>query len=230
MQVTKTAVVLLSGGIDSSTTLAIAKNLGFSIFALTFNYGQTHQAELQSAKKLAEQIGVARHLIFKLDLADLVSSALTGDSEIPKMRTIKNISSEIPTTYVPGRNLVFLSIALSWAETIGSYDIFIGANSIDYSGYPDCRPEFIKTFQKCANLATKAGVEGKNLTIHAPLISMSKGEIIKKGIELGVDYSLSHSCYDPDSLGRACGVCDSCMLRMKGFQEAGVEDPIDYIT
>jgi len=230
MQVTKKAIVLLSGGIDSSTTLAITKDLGFSVFALTFNYGQIHHAELQSAKMMARQIGVAQHLIFKLDLANLVSSSLTGDSEIPKMRSMGNILSEIPSTYVPGRNLVFLSIALSWAESIGSYDIFIGANSIDYSGYPDCRPEFIDAFQKCANLATKVGIEGKNVAIHAPLISMSKGEIIKKGVELGIDFSLSHSCYDPDSNGRACGVCDSCTLRKKGFKEAGVKDPTDYFA
>jgi len=230
MQESKKAVVLLSGGIDSSTTLAIAKSLGFSVFALTFNYGQTHQVELDSAKKIARLIGVFQHVVFKLDLAKLVSSALTGNMKIPKKRPIKDINSEIPSTYVPGRNLIFLSIALSWAETIGSYDIFIGANSIDYSGYPDCRPEFIEAFQICTNLATKAGVEGKNITIHAPLISMSKGEIIKKGIDLGIDYSQCHSCYDPDSLGRACGSCDSCILRKNGFREAGIKDPTNYIT
>jgi 7-cyano-7-deazaguanine synthase len=224
------AVVLLSGGIDSSTTLAVAKNLGFEIYAISFKYGQRHQIELESAKELAKYFEVKKHMIFEIDMKKIIKSALTSALEVPKERSLNEIGTEIPTTYVPARNIIFLSIALGWAETTNAYDIFIGANAVDYSGYPDCRPEFVEAFQKLANLATKTGVEGKQIKVHAPLISLTKGEIIKKGIELGVDYSLTHSCYDPSPNGEACGRCDSCLLRKKGFKEAGIEDPIEYAS
>jgi len=226
----KKAVVLLSGGIDSSTTLAVTKSLGFDTYAITFSYGQRHRAELESAGNVAKHLKVRRHLIFDLDLRKISRSALTGTSEIPKNRSMGQIGAGIPATYVPARNLVFLSIALAWAETMGARDIFIGANTIDYSGYPDCRPEFIESFERCANLATKAGVEGEQIKIHAPLIDLTKQEIIKKGLDLGVDFSLTHSCYDPGPNGRACGGCDSCLLRKKGFEEAGILDPISYAS
>ena len=223
------AVVLLSGGIDSATTLAIAKNMGFDIYALSFSYGQRHAVELKAAKRIAKRNGVIRHLILDIDLRKIGGSALTADIKVPKNRGAEEMKKDIPATYVPARNTIFLSYALAWAEVTGASDIFIGVNVLDYSGYPDCRPEYIAAFEQMANLATRAGVEGKQkLKIHTPLIRMSKSRIIKKGIELGVDYSLTHSCYDPSKSGAACGECDSCLLRLKGFMEAGVKDPVRY--
>jgi len=223
------AVVLLSGGIDSATTLAFAKNEGFDVYALSFRYGQRHAIELEAAKRIAQQGSVAEHLIIDIDLRRIGGSALTADIDVPKARSIEQMNRNIPATYVPARNTVFLSYALAWAEVIGADDIFIGVNALDYSGYPDCRPEYIFAYEQMANLATKAGVEdGKKLKIHAPLIEMSKSQIIRKGIELGVDYSLTHSCYDPSASGEACGECDSCLLRLKGFRDAGLEDPVRY--
>ena len=223
------AVVLLSGGIDSATTLAIAKNLGFDIYALSFRYGQRHVIELEAALRIAKRYNVARHLIVDIDLRKIGGSALTADINVPKNRDAEAMKKDIPATYVPARNTIFLSYALAWAEVMGANDIFIGVNVLDYSGYPDCRPEYIAAYEKMANLATKAGVEGKQkLKIHTPLIQLSKSQIIKKGIELGVDYSLTHSCYDPSVSGDACGECDSCLLRLKGFMEAGFKDPVRY--
>ena len=223
------AVVLLSGGIDSTTTLAIAQKTGFTAYALSFRYGQRHEIELKAAACIAGNLHVARHLIVDIDLRLIGGSALTGNIDVPKNRSVEQMGKDIPVTYVPARNTIFLSYALAWAEVIGSDDIFIGVNALDYSGYPDCRPEYIAAYEKMANLATKAGVEGnQKLTIHTPLIEMSKADIIRQGIELGVDYSLTHSCYDPSAGGLACGECDSCLLRLKGFQEAGVTDPIKY--
>jgi 7-cyano-7-deazaguanine synthase len=223
------AVVLLSGGIDSATTLAIAKNMGFDIYALSFSYGQRHAVELKAAKHIAKRNGVIRHLILDIDLRKIGGSALTADINVPKNRGAKDMQKDIPVTYVPARNTIFLSYALAWAEVMGISDIFIGVNVLDYSGYPDCRPEYIAAFEQMANLATRAGVEGKQkLKIHAPLIRMSKSQIIKKGMKLGVDYSLTHSCYDPSKSGAACGECDSCLLRLKGFMEAGLKDPVRY--
>ncbi len=223
------AVVLLSGGIDSSTTLAIARDQGFEIHALTIRYGQRHEIELQAARRIAHDFQVSRHLTIGVDLGVWGGSALTGAGDIPKRKTAEEIGRDIPATYVPARNTIFLSLALAWAEVLGSEDIFIGVNALDYSGYPDCRPEYIAAFEKMARLATKAGVEGRqNLQIHTPLIRMSKAEIIRKGAELGVDFSLTHSCYDPSDSGEACGRCDSCLLRIKGFREAGVPDPTRY--
>ncbi len=224
----KKAVVLLSGGLDSSTTLAIAKNRGYEVFALTFRYGQRHQTEIAAAKRIAESIGVSRQIVLDIDLRSFGGSALTDDIPVPKKRDFQEISSSIPVTYVPARNTIFLSFALAWAETLGARDIFIGVNALDYSGYPDCRQEYIDAFQKMANLATKAGVEGEHFTIHTPLIALSKGEIIRKGLELGVDFSLTTTCYDPSPEGEACGVCDACRLRLKGFRENGLDDPILY--
>ena len=224
----KKAVVLLSGGIDSATTLAIAKDSGYEVYAISFRYGQRHGFELEAAKKIAEQMDIVKHLIMDIDLSSFGGSALTDKINVPKGQKVESIGEEIPVTYVPARNLIFLSLALGWAEILGCTDIFIGVNAVDYSGYPDCRPEFIKAFEKTANLGTKIGVEGSKIKIHTPLISLSKAEIIKKGIKLGVDYRLTHSCYDPDDKGRACGRCDSCLLRKKGFKEAGVEDPTVY--
>ena len=224
----KKAVVLLSGGIDSATTLAIAKDSGYEVYAVSFNYGQRHVFEIRAAKKIAKKIGVEKHLVMNIDLSSFGGSALTDKINVPKGQKVEDIGKKIPVTYVPARNLIFLSLALGWAEVLGSTDLFIGVNAVDYSGYPDCRLEFIEAFEKAANLATKMGVEGKRITIHTPLISLSKSEIIEKGIDLGVDYSLTHSCYDPDGKGRACGRCDSCLLRKKGFKEAGVEDPTSY--
>ena len=223
------AVVLLSGGLDSTTTLAIAKEQCFLPFALSFRYGQRHEFELQAATRIAKDAGVAQHIIVDIDLRSFGGSALTSDIDVPKGRSLEEMSEGIPITYVPARNTIFLSFALAWAEVLECGDIFIGVNALDYSGYPDCRPEFIEAFQRLADLATKTGAEGKTkLAIHAPLIHLSKAEIIRKGTELGVDYSLTSSCYDPSGLGEACGLCDSCQLRRKGFLEAGIIDPTRY--
>ncbi|HOE32503.1 MAG TPA: 7-cyano-7-deazaguanine synthase QueC [Smithella sp.] len=223
------AVVLLSGGLDSATTLAIARDRGFEIYALSFRYGQRHAVEMKAARRIARKNKVAGHLILNMDLRKIGGSALTADIHVPKNQTGSVLKRKIPVTYVPARNTIFLAYALAWAEVIGSHDIFIGVNALDYSGYPDCRPRYIAAFRKLANLATKAGVEGKQkLAIHAPLIKMSKAEIIKKGMDLGVDYSLTHSCYDPSPSGEPCGECDSCLLRLKGFREAGLKDPLKY--
>ena len=225
----KKAVILLSGGLDSATTLAIAQNDGFTPFGLTFSYGQRHQFEISASQKIAEACNLTDHIITEIDLRAFGGSALTDDIDVPKDRSESTMSGSIPVTYVPARNTIFLSFALAWAEVLQSNDIFLGVNSMDYSGYPDCRPEYIQSFQAMANLATKAGVDGdQSITIHTPLISMTKEEIIRRGLELGVDYSLTHSCYDPDKAGNACGRCDSCRIRLKGFQEAGTSDPINY--
>ena len=223
----KKAVILSSGGLDSTTAMAVAANEGYEIYSLSFNYGQRHAVELKAAQKVAEAFHVSKHLILNLDLAKIGGSALTDDIEVPKNRSENEMQKEIPVTYVPARNTIFLSYALAWAEVVGAKDIFIGVNAIDYSGYPDCRPEFINAFEYMANLATKAGVQGRlKLKIRTPLIRLTKAEIIKKGIELGVDYAITHSCYDPSPEGRACGKCDSCVLRKKGFEEAGIPDPL----
>lgn len=225
----RSAVVLLSGGLDSTTTLAIAKEQCFKNYALSFRYGQRHEIEIEAARRVAASLCVESHTIVDIDLRSFGGSALTADIDVPKGRLPEEMSDGIPVTYVPARNTIFLSFALAWAEVLNCSDIFIGVNALDYSGYPDCRPEFISAFQTMANLATKAGVEGStNIKIHAPLISLSKAEIIRKGIELGLDYSLTSSCYDPSGLGEACGLCDSCQLRRKGFLEAGVVDPTRY--
>jgi 7-cyano-7-deazaguanine synthase len=221
----KPAVVLLSGGLDSATTLAFSVRDGFTAYALSFDYGQRHKLELEAAKRVAASLGANEHRIVRIDLRVFGGSALTAEIAVPKNRQIKK---EIPVTYVPARNTIFLSYALAWCEVLGAADIFIGANAIDYSGYPDCRPEFINAFEQLAGVATKAGVEGTRFRIHAPLISMSKAEIIRKGAELGVDYSLTHSCYDPTPEGLACAKCDSCRIRLEGFCEAGLVDPIRY--
>jgi 7-cyano-7-deazaguanine synthase len=225
----KRAVVLLSGGLDSATVLAIARSQGYELYALSFSYGQRHIWELEAAARVAASIGVVKHRTATIDLRIFGGSALTDDIDVPKGRSSDDMSHGIPITYVPARNTIFLSFALAWAEVLGSSDIFIGVNALDYSGYPDCRPEFIEAFEKMANLATKAGVEGRQaLKIHTPLIALSKAEIICKGIELGVDYALTSSCYDPSASGEPCGQCDSCLLRQKGFRENGVEDPLRY--
>jgi 7-cyano-7-deazaguanine synthase len=221
------AVVLLSGGLDSATTLAVAIRDGFDAYALSFGYGQRHNLELEAARRVGAALGAREHRIAKIDLRVFGGSALTDEIAVPKNRTAKEASA-IPITYVPARNTIFLSYALAWCEVLGAADIFIGANAIDYSGYPDCRPEFISAFERLANLATKAGVEGTHFHIHAPLISMTKAEIIRKGAELGVDFALTHSCYDPAEDGCACGECDSCRLRLEGFRAAGLVDPIRY--
>jgi 7-cyano-7-deazaguanine synthase len=224
----KRAVVLLSGGLDSATVLAIARSEGYELYALSFRYGQRHVYELEAARRVAAQIGVAGHRIAEIDLRVFGGSALTDAIDVPKGRSADEMGHGIPITYVPARNTIFLAFALAWAEVLGSSDIFIGVNALDYSGYPDCRPEFIEAFEKMANLATKAGVEGRQrLKIHTPLIAMSKAEIIRKGIELCVDYGLTSSCYDPSLSGEPCGECDSCLLRKKGFRENGIEDPLD---
>jgi len=225
------AVVLLSGGLDSTTVLAIAVQQAFEIYALSFRYGQRHSFELEAAQRIASSYGVARHVIFDVDLSQFGGSALTDDIDVPKNRPAESMTDVIPVTYVPARNTVFLSLALAWAETLGAQDVFIGVNALDYSGYPDCRPEYIKAFSQMADLATKAGVEGRqHLTIHTPLIHLSKAEIVRRGRELGVDYSLTSTCYDPASDGRPCGECDACQLRIKGFQENGLRDPLSYVT
>jgi 7-cyano-7-deazaguanine synthase len=228
-QDSKRAVVLVSGGLDSATTLAIARCDGFAPFALSFDYGQRHRFELDAARRVCEAMGVSRHVIFKLDLRSIGGSSLTSDLPVPKDRSESEMTTGIPTTYVPARNTIFLSVAVGWAESLGACDIFLGVNAIDYSGYPDCRPEYIAAFERLANLATKVGVEGTgDWKIHTPLIRMTKAEIIRTGTELGVDYSLTHSCYDPGPDGRPCGRCDSCHLRLKGFADAGLRDPVAY--
>ncbi len=224
----KPAVVLLSGGLDSTTVLAIAKSQGYDPYALSFRYGQRHAVELESAGRVAAAQGVRRHVIADIDLRVFGGSSLTSDIAVPKHDAADELSDEIPSTYVPARNTIFLSFALAYAETVGAQDIFIGVNALDYSGYPDCRPEYIVAFQNMANLATKAGVEGQQLTIHTPLITLTKAQIISTGHALGVDYGLTSSCYDPDESGNPCGHCDSCLLRLKGFAEAGHTDPLKY--
>jgi 7-cyano-7-deazaguanine synthase len=227
----KKAVVLLSGGLDSATTLAIAKNEGYRLYALTFRYGQRHILELKAAKKVASALNVVEHRIVNLDLAAIGGSALTDTNiAVPKFGKDLGQLGRIPPTYVPARNIIFLSYALAWAEVIGAFDIFIGVNTLDYSGYPDCREEFIRSFQRTANLATAAAIENKGrYRIVTPVINMTKARIILAGSKLGLDYSLTHSCYDPDKRGRACGKCDSCRLRLKGFAQAGLKDPVEYV-
>ena len=222
----KPAVVLLSGGLDSTTVLAIAKDEGFRPYALSFRYGQRHEVELAAARRVADAMGAADHVVADIDLRAFGGSALTADIAVPHHQRVEDLSDGIPVTYVPARNTIFLSFALAWTETLEASDVFIGVNALDYSGYPDCRPEYIAAYESMANLATKAGVEGRqHLRIHTPLIDLTKAQIIQRGVELGVDYGLTHSCYDPDSDGRACGTCDSCLLRQKGFAEVGMEDP-----
>jgi len=224
------AIVLLSGGLDSATTLAIARAEGFETYALTFRYGQRHALEVDAAKRVARALGTSKHTVLDVDLAAFGGSALTSDIPVPKGRTAEEMAHGIPVTYVPARNTVFLSFALAWAEVLGASDIFIGVNALDYSGYPDCRPEYLEAYQRMADLATKAGVEDRQrLAIHAPLIELGKAQIIRRGVELGVDYGLTWSCYDPTIEGLACGECDSCRLRLKGFAGAGVRDPADYV-
>jgi 7-cyano-7-deazaguanine synthase len=225
------AVVLLSGGLDSTTTLAVAKSEGFLPYALTFHYGQRHDVEVAAARTIAQRLGVARHVVLPIDLRIFGGSALTSETAVPKGRSASEMAQGIPATYVPARNTIFLSYALAWAEVLGAADIFLGVNALDYSGYPDCRPEFVEAFTRLANVATKAGVEGTlRLNIHTPLIQLTKAQIIQKGLALGVDYSLTRSCYDPSPGGRPCGQCDSCQLRLKGFAEAGTPDPLAYAT
>jgi 7-cyano-7-deazaguanine synthase len=218
------AIVLYSGGLDSTTCLAIAAAEGFSPYAISFSYGQRHSVELEMARKHARGMGAVDHLVVDFDYRTVGGSALTDDIDVPK----DGVGSDIPVTYVPARNTVFLSFALGWAESLGAFDIYIGVNALDYSGYPDCRPEYIAAFEAMANLATKAGVEGKRFRIHTPLIALTKAEIIRKGVQLGIDYGRTHSCYDPTPEGIACGLCDSCRLRLKGFSEAGLTDPVAY--
>ncbi len=223
------AVVLLSGGMDSTTALAIAKAQGYAVYALTIRYGQRHQIEVEAARQIARHFQVAGHVVVDLDLRQFGGSALTGDAAVPKDRSAEEIGQGIPITYVPARNTIFLALALAWAEVLGANDIFLGVNAIDYSGYPDCRPEYLEAFERLARLATKAGVEGRQqFRIHAPLLYLSKAEIIRKGLELGVDYGLTRTCYDPTPAGEACGRCDACQLRRRGFAEAGLEDPAIY--
>jgi len=225
----KRAVALASGGVDSSTAMALALKQGFDLYALSFDYGQRHRCELEAARRIVRSLGITQHVIASIDLRTFGGSALTAAIEVPKSREPERISSQIPITYVPARNTVFLSFALAWCEVLNAQDIFIGVNAIDYSGYPDCRPEFLKAFEHLANLATKAGVEGKAIfQIHAPLLHMTKAQIIRAGTEAGVDFSLTHSCYDPTPEGLACGACDSCILRRRGFEQAGIPDPTSY--
>jgi 7-cyano-7-deazaguanine synthase len=223
------AIVLSSGGLDSTTAMAIARHEGYRLYSLSFDYGQRHRFEIEAAKRIARVMDAAQHLVLDVDLTPIGGSALTGDIEVPKNRSRKEVDEVIPVTYVPARNTIFLSLALAWAEVLGAADIFIGVNAVDYSGYPDCRPEYIAAFERMANLATRAGVEGKlRIKIHTPLIRMSKAEIIQRGIALGIDYGMTHSCYDPFPAGLACGRCDSCRIRRKGFREAGMDDPVAY--
>jgi 7-cyano-7-deazaguanine synthase len=227
----KRAVVLLSGGVDSSTAAAIAKSEGYRLHALSFRYGQRHEKEIESARKVAAFLAVEEHMVLPFDLRAIGGSALTDEIDVPKARQPEELAKGIPATYVPARNTIFLSFGLAWAEVLGSEHIFFGANQLDYSGYPDCREEYIRAFENMADLATKGGVEGRlKLSIHTPLIRMTKAEIIRKGFELGLDYSLTWSCYDPTAEGLPCGSCDSCQLRLKGFGEAGIEDPIRYAS
>ena len=224
------AVALLSGGLDSATTLAIARSEGFALYALTFRYGQRHDVEIEAARRVAAALGVAQHVVVQIDLRFFGGSALTDDDiAVPRDRDLDQMGESIPVTYVPARNTIFLSYALAWAEVLGANDIFIGVNALDYSGYPDCRPEYIAAYERMANLATKAAVEGRqHLTIHTPLITLTKRQIIQKGLELGVDYALTRTCYDPSPQGEACGHCDACLLRLKGFSDIGIEDPAPY--
>lgn len=224
----KPAVVLLSGGLDSATVLALCRAEHFSASALSFRYGQRHDREIAAAAQIADSLGAVEHRVVEIDLRAFGGSALTADLKVPKARSATEMSTGVPITYVPARNTIFLSYALAWAEVLGATDIFLGVNAIDYSGYPDCRPEFISAFENLANLATRAGTEGAAFRIHAPLLALSKAEIIRRGVSLGVNYGLTHSCYDPTPDGLACGECDSCQLRLKGFEEAGVTDPIAY--
>jgi 7-cyano-7-deazaguanine synthase len=225
----KKAVVLLSGGMDSATTLAIARSQGFEVYALSFRYGQRHAVELEAARRVAGCVGVKQHVVVPIDLRQFGGSALTADIAVPKDRPVEDMAHGIPVTYVPARNTIFLSFALAWAEVLESQDIFIGVNFLDYSGYPDCRPEYIAAFQRMADLATKAGVEGRQrLTVHTPLIHLTKAAIIRRGLELGVDYGLTSTCYDPAADGTACSRCDACLLRLKGFAENGLTDPLRY--
>lgn len=222
------AIVLLSGGLDSTTVLAMAKEQGYTPCALSFRYGQRHSIELEAAERVAKAQGVERHVIADIDLRVFGGSALTSATEVPKRDSVDDVAEDIPITYVPARNTIFLSFALAYAETVDASDIFIGVSALDYSGYPDCRPEYIEAYEAMANLATRAGVEGSRITIHTPLINMTKGETVQRGLNLGVDYSLTSTCYDPDNAGRPCGRCDSCLLRLKGFAEAGTVDPLVY--
>jgi 7-cyano-7-deazaguanine synthase len=225
----KKAVALASGGLDSSTAMAIALQTGYELYALSFDYGQRHKAELEAARRVTRSLGIIHHTVVHMDLQAFGGSALTDDIEVPKNRCGERIASGIPVTYVPARNTIFLSVALGWCEVLGAEDIIIGVNAVDYSGYPDCRPEFLEAFEKLANLATKAGVEGSmRFRIHAPLLHMTKAEIIRAGLEAGLDLSLTHSCYDPTPEGVACGACDSCLLRLRGFKEAGIADTLTY--
>ncbi len=225
----KRAVVLVSGGLDSATTLAIARRRGFEVYALSFDYGQRHQIELEAARRVVAHLGAAGHVVAQIDLRTFGGSALTAEIDVPKGRHPGRMSAEIPVTYVPARNTIFLSFALGWCEVLQAEDIFLGVNAIDYSGYPDCRPQFLEAFERLAQLATREGVEGRaHYRIHAPLVHMTKAQIIKTGIEAGVDYALTHSCYDPTPAGLSCGACDSCLLRRQGFSEAGIMDPIHY--
>ena len=225
---TRRAVLLLSGGMDSATTGAIAREQGFDLYALSFRYGQRHAIELEAARRVAVALDVTRHAVLDIDLAAFGGSALTAGIDVPKDRPLAAMDAAIPVTYVPARNTIFLSFALGWAETLDSTDLFIGANAIDYSGYPDCRPEFMRAFEAMARLGTKMGTEGRAITIHAPLIRMTKRQIVERGRELGVDFSLTRTCYDPNERGDACGRCDACLLRLKGFAEAGLTDPAPY--
>jgi len=225
----KKAVVLLSGGLDSTTTLAIAQSHGFEPYGVTFRYGQRHELEIAAARRIADSMAVAQHIVVDIDLRGVGGSALTADIDVPKKSSVEEIGDDIPVTYVPARNTVFLAIALAWAEVLSADDIFIGVNVLDYSGYPDCRPEFVQAFQAMANLATKRAVEGQRVTIHTPLIDWTKAEIIRHGLELGVDYGLTVSCYDPQPDGAACRHCDACLLRLRGFSENGRADPAKYV-
>jgi 7-cyano-7-deazaguanine synthase len=222
------AVVLLSGGMDSTTTAAIAQRAGFDVHALSVRYGQRHAVELDAARRVAQRLGIRQHVVIDLDLRAFGGSALTADLPVPKDTPMTEIGARIPSTYVPARNTIFLSLALAWAETLGARDIFLGANALDYSGYPDCRPEYLEAYARMADLATRAGVEGARLSIHTPLLALTKAEIVARGLELGLDYGITSTCYDPSADGAACGRCEACLLRLKGFEEAGVPDPARY--